>query len=230
VKLVFTPEAQEQADECHTWWREHRDVRDLFARELAPAKELLRRSPPIGAIYTMLDGLAVRRLCLPKTRTHVYYAIDTDQGVVMVLAVSLSVLLCVLVALASPTTASGASAVQAEPRFLAAEGVTAARPFAMGLTDEGLTRSPREERGHVEDSARSVEPARRRLAEACRSGDAGALILGRPVRPEEVKVLVSEGRRHLVLAASVSITENDWDIFESLFEFRSQARTQNQGT
>ena len=35
----------------------------------------------------MLDGLAVRRLCLPKTRTHVYYAIDTDQGVVMVLTV-----------------------------------------------------------------------------------------------------------------------------------------------
>ena len=41
VKLVFTPEAQEQADECDAWWREHRDERDLFARELAGATELV---------------------------------------------------------------------------------------------------------------------------------------------------------------------------------------------
>jgi len=32
MKLVFTPEAEEQADECDRWWREHRDVKDLFAR------------------------------------------------------------------------------------------------------------------------------------------------------------------------------------------------------
>jgi hypothetical protein len=35
MKLVFTPEAKEQADECDTWRRENRDARDLFARELA---------------------------------------------------------------------------------------------------------------------------------------------------------------------------------------------------
>jgi hypothetical protein len=40
----FTPEAEQQADECDTWWRKHRDARDLFARELAGIKTLLRES------------------------------------------------------------------------------------------------------------------------------------------------------------------------------------------
>jgi hypothetical protein len=29
MKLVFTPEAEEQADECDTRWRENRDARSL---------------------------------------------------------------------------------------------------------------------------------------------------------------------------------------------------------
>jgi hypothetical protein len=29
---------------------------------------------------------------------------------------------------------------------------------------------------------------------------------------------------------TLTLTENDWDMFESPFEFRSQTRTQNQGT
>ena len=38
-------------------------------------------------MYTVLEGLPVRRVRLPKTRTHVYYSIDDDHGVVLVLAV-----------------------------------------------------------------------------------------------------------------------------------------------
>jgi hypothetical protein len=33
MKLVFTSEAEQQADECDTSARENRDARDLFARE-----------------------------------------------------------------------------------------------------------------------------------------------------------------------------------------------------
>jgi hypothetical protein len=32
MNLGFTPEAEQQADECDAWWREHRDACDLFAR------------------------------------------------------------------------------------------------------------------------------------------------------------------------------------------------------
>jgi len=87
VRLAFTPEAAGHADVCDAWWRDHRDARDLFARELADAKELIRKSPLVGTMYTVLDGLPVRRVLLPKTRTHLYYSIDADKGIVMVLAV-----------------------------------------------------------------------------------------------------------------------------------------------
>jgi hypothetical protein len=69
-------------------WREHRPAtRDLFARELASIKALLQHVPHTGSMYTVLDALPVRRLLLPKTRTHVYYSIDVDQDLVTVLAV-----------------------------------------------------------------------------------------------------------------------------------------------
>jgi plasmid stabilization system protein ParE len=87
MKLVFTPEAEEQADECDRWWREHRDAKDIFARELAGTRTLLREAPNIGSMYTVLDGLPVRRVLLRKTRTHVYYSVDGDAELVTVLAV-----------------------------------------------------------------------------------------------------------------------------------------------
>jgi hypothetical protein len=38
MKLAFTPEAERQAAEMDTWWREHRAAaRDPFARKLAEA-------------------------------------------------------------------------------------------------------------------------------------------------------------------------------------------------
>ena len=78
MNLVFTPEAEQQADECDRWWRENRDARDLFARELADAKLVLREAPNVGSMYTVLDELPVRRVLLRKTGTHVYYSIDRD--------------------------------------------------------------------------------------------------------------------------------------------------------
>ena len=50
MKLAFTPEAGEQAEECDRWWREHRDAKDLFARELAATRTLLREVPDIGSM------------------------------------------------------------------------------------------------------------------------------------------------------------------------------------
>lgn len=49
-------------------------------------------------------------------------------------------------------------------------------------------------------------------------------LLGRPIDSNNVKVLSSEGKRFPVVASSFSLSENDWDIFESPFEFRSQFR------
>jgi hypothetical protein len=51
-----------------------------------------------------------------------------------------------------------------------------------------------------------------------------ASVLGRPLDAESVRILLSAGKRFPVVAATFSLSENDWDIFESPFEFRSQFR------
>jgi hypothetical protein len=48
--------------------------------------------------------------------------------------------------------------------------------------------------------------------------------LGKAPEPDCVRMLVSSGKRFPVIAASVVVSENEWDIFNSPFEFRSQFR------
>ena len=88
MKLVFTPEADRQATKMDTWWREHRPkARDLFARELAEAGELIASAPTVDAMYTTRSGKPARRVLMPKTRNHLYYEVHEAQGLVVVLAV-----------------------------------------------------------------------------------------------------------------------------------------------
>lgn len=88
MKLVFTPEAESQASEMDVWWREHRpDTRDLFARELAQARDLIAANPSIGVTFTSPNGKTARRVLMPRTRNHVYFEVDEGRGVVVVLAV-----------------------------------------------------------------------------------------------------------------------------------------------
>lgn len=88
MKLVFTREAERQADAIDGWWREHRpDARDLFARELAEARDLIKRTPGIGITYTATSGRTARRVLLPKTRNHIYFEVDAQRDLVIVLAV-----------------------------------------------------------------------------------------------------------------------------------------------
>ena len=51
------------------------------------------------------------------------------------------------------------------------------------------------------------------------------VLLGKAIAPENIKVLASGGNRFSVVASSFSLSENDWDIFESPFQFRSQYRS-----
>jgi plasmid stabilization system protein ParE len=72
-------------DRC---WRENRaDAADLFARELDAACALIAESPELGAPYVKCHGTVVRRVLLPKTKSHVYYEIDRENDVAMVVAV-----------------------------------------------------------------------------------------------------------------------------------------------
>ena len=49
-------------------------------------------------------------------------------------------------------------------------------------------------------------------------------LLGKSIEPSSVRILVSGGKRFPIVARSFAFSENDWDIFESPFEFRSRFR------
>lgn len=51
-----------------------------------------------------------------------------------------------------------------------------------------------------------------------------SLLLGRAIRPEALVVIASGGKRFPIVASSYRMAENDWDIFESPFKFRSRFR------
>jgi len=88
MKVVFTPEAEQQADEMDTWWRAHRPkAPGLFARELAAVRESIAGTPTLGVRYRTRSGKVAQRILMPKTRTHVYFEVDEEQDMVVVLAV-----------------------------------------------------------------------------------------------------------------------------------------------
>jgi len=52
-------------------------------------------------------------------------------------------------------------------------------------------------------------------------------ILGNLKSYQKVFIIQSNGKRYSIVAAGVTIDENDWDIFESPIEFRSQKRKES---
>jgi len=67
MRIFFTPEAEEEADYCDTWWRENRPATaNLFARELAEAKALILSVPDVGSIYVTIDGQPVLRVLMKR--------------------------------------------------------------------------------------------------------------------------------------------------------------------
>jgi len=85
MKLFFTPQAERQAAEMDSWWREHRPgARDLFARELAEARALITSAPAAGATYSTRSGKPYRRVFMPKTKNPVYFEVDEARDRVIV--------------------------------------------------------------------------------------------------------------------------------------------------
>jgi hypothetical protein len=70
------------------WWKANRPkAPKLFALELAEARKQIADKPDIGQIYTIRSGsVVIRRLLMPKTRTHVFYEVREDEPVVMIVA------------------------------------------------------------------------------------------------------------------------------------------------
>jgi len=82
----MTEEAQRQARAERTWWRAHRDAKQLFSEELRAARATLARGPK-HEIYGRLEGQPVRRLLLEKTRCHLHYVVVERENLVRIVAV-----------------------------------------------------------------------------------------------------------------------------------------------
>jgi plasmid stabilization system protein ParE len=85
VSVRFTPRALAEAKRIKSWWRKNRPAApDAFEEELSAALDRIVRAPGSGRLYEEGNlGVAVRRVLLPKTLNHVYYAVDGEDVVVL---------------------------------------------------------------------------------------------------------------------------------------------------
>jgi plasmid stabilization system protein ParE len=85
MTLRLTPRALAEAKRIKTWWRRHRlAAPDLFEQEFAAALDRIAQLPGAGMLYEVGDlEVPVRRVILPKTLNHVYYAGEGQDVVVL---------------------------------------------------------------------------------------------------------------------------------------------------
>lgn len=84
MNVRFTPRALSEAKRIKRWWQKNRPAApNLFDEEMAATVGQLRTMPAIGAFYPASFEATVRRVLLPKTQNHVYYAVHDDQIVVL---------------------------------------------------------------------------------------------------------------------------------------------------
>jgi plasmid stabilization system protein ParE len=85
-RLVVLPEARGQSRSIERWWRINRTAApDLFRSELRSTLRLIRRLPSLGAAYEGASVPGLRRLLMPRTRYHVYFALDEPARTVFVI-------------------------------------------------------------------------------------------------------------------------------------------------
>lgn len=86
MRVVVRLDAERDAEETQAWWREHRpDAPLAVAEDLEAAFARLAEDGAILPVYTWAAGLAIRRLHLPRTHRHLYFAVEGDR--VLILAV-----------------------------------------------------------------------------------------------------------------------------------------------
>ena len=86
MKLRFSPRAHKRIKTIATWWwRENRPLAPpLFADELRDAVERLKNQPKCGTEYERVAGTLIRRVLLPKSAQHIYYAVDEENDVIVI--------------------------------------------------------------------------------------------------------------------------------------------------
>lgn len=88
MKLVLAQEAEEDVERIDSWWRENRrDAPRLFTEEFAAVCRQILSKPTIFKPYCERGGVSVRRWLLGRTEQFVYYEVDFDRELLIVLRV-----------------------------------------------------------------------------------------------------------------------------------------------
>jgi len=70
------------------WWVEHRPAAPtLFADELEATLKQVCEMPGAGVAWPTPRRSSLRRILMPRTRNHVYFRVDEQHQIVVVLAV-----------------------------------------------------------------------------------------------------------------------------------------------
>lgn len=84
MKLRFAPRALAEAKRKKTWWLTNRPAApDLFEQELKATLGSILTTPALGAEYPSRFAVHVRRVLMPRTRTHVYFTVRDDEVVIL---------------------------------------------------------------------------------------------------------------------------------------------------
>jgi len=85
MRLRLARRALADAKSKKTWWQHNRSgAADLFDQELSATLERIATAPWLGQRVEQRGAdVSVRRWMMPKTRNHVYYAIDGVEIVVL---------------------------------------------------------------------------------------------------------------------------------------------------
>lgn len=84
MNAELSAEAQADVLRIDAWWRANRPYApNLFSEEVIDLLEQLATAPEGGENYKNIEGGAVRRTLLPKTRHYAYHHVDGESVVVL---------------------------------------------------------------------------------------------------------------------------------------------------
>ena len=85
MRVVQTSSAERSIDKADSWWREHRDSKELLTEEFVEAVKMLEYAPHVGRRVVNVGLEGVRVVVLQKTEKLLYYRVLEEEDVVELL-------------------------------------------------------------------------------------------------------------------------------------------------
>ena len=79
MKVRIAERAEAQLDERRTWWRTHREERDLFDEEFDAAVKFLRVNANTLPIVRKTREHSFRRVLMPRSGCHLYFEVIGEE-------------------------------------------------------------------------------------------------------------------------------------------------------